>query len=78
MLALPLTNILKKDKAFNFGLVEKDAFTSLTERLCCDPVLALYDTKAETEIHADAYKNGLGAILIQKNIQDQQIVCMRA
>lgn len=53
-IARPLTELLKKDQKFNFGSTQMNAFEELKRKLCEDPVLRLYNPKAETELHTDA------------------------
>lgn len=65
-LARPLTNLLKKDVEFRFREDEEQAFQNLKFALNSKPVLKLYKTGAETELHTHASKFGYGAILLQK------------
>lgn len=44
---------------------------TLKLRLASDPVLRIYDEKAETELHTDASKYGYGAAPLQKSDDDQ-------
>jgi len=61
---------LKADAKFEFGEKERRAFLHLKEILCSKPVLRLYKTNAETELHTDASMHGFGAILLQKDEVD--------
>lgn len=63
----PLTDLLKKDKTWAWGTVQDEAFARVKEMLVDRPVLALYDPKADTELHTDASKVGLAGILMQRN-----------
>lgn len=56
---------------FQFGAVESETFKQLKIILSERPVLNLYRTNTETELHTDASKYGYGAILLQKNTEDQ-------
>lgn len=71
LIARPLSNLLRANVKFHFGVAEKNAFkqlkTILNERL----VLSLYRVGAEIELHTDASMYGYGAILLQKNSEDQ-------
>jgi len=70
VIARPLTNLLKKDTEFRFGEDEKQAFLNLKTALSSKPVLKLYRSGAETELHTDASKFGYDAILLQKDHSD--------
>lgn len=71
-IARPLTNRLRANVKFPFGMVENDAFTRHKIMLSEKPVLNLYRVGAETELHTDASSLGYGAILLQRNSEDQR------
>lgn len=64
----PLTSLTKKDTAFSWNTLEEEAFKTLKEKLVQRPVLAMYNRNAVTEVHCDASKVGLGAILLQEQV----------
>jgi len=64
--AKPLYNLLKKSVEFNFDKHCISAFELLKKELFSYPVLHLYNPTAPTELHTDASSHGLGAILFQK------------
>ena len=66
IIAKPLTDLTGKQVPFAWGPEQQKAFEYLKERLLARPVLAVYEPKAETEVHTDASMIGLGAVLIQK------------
>lgn len=72
VLARPLSNLLKKDAVFRFDEEQCRAFQALKEVLIREPVLKLYRTEADTELCTDASKLGFGAILLQRNADDQR------
>lgn len=65
-IAKPLTALLKKGCQWLWGSEQNDAFCKLKNALTSRPVLALYNPKAETQIHTDASKSGIGSVLLQK------------
>lgn len=67
-IARPLTQLLKD--SFIFGPAEESAFNELKMILSKEPVLKLYKSGAETELHTDASRIGLRAILFQKDNED--------
>lgn len=69
-IARPLTDLLKKEANFKFGIEERISFNALKKALSEQPVLRIYDPHALTELHTDASKYGLGAILMQRDDQD--------
>lgn len=69
----PLTQLLRSDVKFHFGPNEKQSFQQLKAVLVAKPVLSLYRVGAETELYTDASKLGYGAILLQKNSEDQKL-----
>lgn len=71
LIARPLSELLKDKVKFEFGEEQKRAFAQLKDILSLDPVLKLYRAGAETELHTDASSRGFGAILLQKDTEDQ-------
>lgn len=69
-IARPLSELLKNGVKFVFESEQRQAFEELKAVLINDPVLKLYRVGAETELHTDASKFGLGAILLQKDADD--------
>lgn len=71
IVAKPLYDLLKKHIEFKFGIKENDAFEALKAHLASRPILVIYCPNAVTELHCDASTNGFGAILLQKQSDDQ-------
>lgn len=67
----PLTKLLQKEVEYVFGEEQRSSFNTLKRVLVTDPVLKIYDEKAETELHTDASKDGYGAVLMQKDECDK-------
>src|SRR4051812_6882742 len=61
----PLTELLKKNKKFDWTPKCEESFRELKRRLTYAPVLAPLDTKRDFEIYCDASRQGLGCILMQ-------------
>lgn len=64
--AEPLYNLTKKEVSFVFDEGCKLAFDQLKKELTSYPVLRLYNPTAKTELHTDASSVGFGAILLQR------------
>lgn len=65
-IARPLTQLLKKDTIWVWGNEQEGAFREIKNILSSKPVLALYNPTAETQIHTDASKHGVGGVLMQR------------
>lgn len=65
-IARPLTQLTKTDISWTWGPEQQSAFDEIKARLVSRPVLALYNPEYITEVHCDASKVGMGAILLQK------------
>ena len=70
VIARPLSNLLRNDVKFKFELEQQQAIQTLKKFLCSQPVLKLYIVGAETELHTDASSHGYGAILMQRDNDD--------
>lgn len=68
-IARPLYDLLKKESKFKFGAEERISFHTLKTALS-EPVLRIYNPTAATELHTDASRYGLGAILLQQDDHD--------
>ncbi|GFS98399.1 retrovirus-related Pol polyprotein from transposon opus [Trichonephila clavipes] len=66
LLALPLTNLLRKDTPFEWTSKTQEAFDDIKKAILNPPVLALPDPNAELQITTDASSRGIGAVLEQK------------
>lgn len=71
VIARLLSDLLRANVKFRFGAVEKDALIRLKVLLSNRPVLSLYRVGADTELYTDASMHGYGAILLQRNSEDQ-------
>lgn len=72
-IAKPLSDLTRKETKFVFKEEQRAAFEQLKRCLMANPVLKIYDPLAETELHTDASKYGFGAVLMQKDNDDQQM-----
>ncbi|OIT32522.1 putative mitochondrial protein, partial [Nicotiana attenuata] len=53
-IAAPLTEVIKKDKVFNWGKEQEHAFNILKDKLCSAPLLQLPDFNKSFKIECDA------------------------
>lgn len=51
---------------------QEEAFQTLKSRLTDRPILAIYKADAETELHTDASRLGIGGILLQRSTKDDE------
>jgi len=65
-IAEPLTNLTSIDVPFAWSDSCQAAFDKLKSVLVNDPVLKLYDPKAETQVHTDASQTVLAGMLLQR------------
>ena len=70
VIARPLIDLLRKNVLFRFESREHEAFGSLKTALSEKPLLKLYRVGAETQLHTDACSGGYGAILLQRDSED--------
>ncbi|CAH2093270.1 unnamed protein product [Euphydryas editha] len=68
IIACPLTELTKKNVPWLWSNKQIESFNELKKCLCSKPVLALYDTTLNTEIHTDACKLGIAGILLQQQL----------
>lgn len=73
-IACPLTELTKKNVPWSWGPQQQNAMQTLKEILTSDPVLTIFNPERETQIHTDASKQGLGAMLLQKVKGDIKVV----
>ncbi|GFY45959.1 retrovirus-related Pol polyprotein from transposon 17.6 [Trichonephila inaurata madagascariensis] len=66
MIARPLRDFLRGTNPFEFGHAQKIAFQNLKNALSSEPVLHLFKEGAKLQLHTDACKLGLGAVLLQQ------------
>ena len=71
----PLRKLLLQDAKFQFGKEQKNAFTTIKNRLAHAARLAYFDKKATTKVIADASPVGLGAVLIQMQNGEPVPIC---
>lgn len=72
-IAKPLSDLLRQNNKFEFGLRQKVAFDKLRNMICERPILTIFQYGLETEVHTDASKHALGAILMQRSNEDNNM-----
>ncbi|GKB78883.1 putative reverse transcriptase domain-containing protein, partial [Tanacetum coccineum] len=64
-IAKPMMKLTQKNVKF-WSEKEKDAFQLLKQKLCSTPILALPECSENFMVYCDAYRKGLGAVLMQR------------
>ncbi|WVZ75641.1 hypothetical protein U9M48_023678 [Paspalum notatum var. saurae] len=65
-IAKPMTSLLEKDAEFRWRDAQQAAFDELKKRLTTAPVLTLPDQQKKFIVYCDAFRDGLGCVLIQE------------
>ncbi|GKC34100.1 putative reverse transcriptase domain-containing protein, partial [Tanacetum coccineum] len=66
LIAKPLTKLTQKNKKYEWGKEEDEAFQLLKQKLCCAPILALPEGTKDFVVYCDASLKGYGAVLMQR------------
>lgn len=69
----PLSDLLRNEYECVWQNSQEGAFENLKSILTTDPILHIYNQDAVTELHTDACSKGYGAILFQKDCEDEQM-----
>jgi RNase H-like domain found in reverse transcriptase len=64
-IAIPLTNLTKKDKAFSWTENEQFAFEELKRRFSETPILTIFDPEQPIVVKTDASDYAIGAYIMQ-------------
>ncbi|GJR05784.1 putative reverse transcriptase domain-containing protein [Tanacetum coccineum] len=64
-IAKPMTKLVKKKNAFEWGDKQEAAFQTLKNKLCSAPILALPQGAENFIVYCDASHKGLGVVLMQ-------------
>ncbi|GJU70371.1 putative reverse transcriptase domain-containing protein [Tanacetum coccineum] len=66
----PLTKLTQKNKKYEWGTEEDEAFQTLKHKLCSAPILALPEGTENFVVYCDASLKGYGAVLIAEEKVD--------
>ncbi|GJS18559.1 putative reverse transcriptase domain-containing protein [Tanacetum coccineum] len=66
LISKPLTKLTQKDKKYEWGKEEEEAFQTLKQKLCSAPILALPEGTEDFVVYCDASLKGYGAVLMQR------------
>ena len=66
-IAFPLNSLLKKERAWEWGEIQENAYLQLKEQLCSAAILRLPDPYSPFILTTDWSQRGMGAILSQLN-----------
>jgi hypothetical protein len=61
-----MTSLLEKGKEFNWSWECQDSFNQLKLTFMSPPVLVMPDLQKGFDIYCDAYRQGLGCVLMQE------------
>ncbi|GKB89085.1 reverse transcriptase domain-containing protein [Tanacetum coccineum] len=65
-IAKPLTSLTQKNKKYEWGVEQEEAFQTLKDNLCNAPILSLPDGIEDFIVYCDASNQGLGCVLMQR------------
>ncbi|GJV28905.1 putative reverse transcriptase domain-containing protein, partial [Tanacetum coccineum] len=60
------TTPMEKNKKYEWGKEEEEAFQTLKQKFCSAPILALPEGTKDFVVYCDASLKGYGAVLIQR------------
>ncbi|GJZ86346.1 putative reverse transcriptase domain-containing protein [Tanacetum coccineum] len=66
LISKPLTKLTQKNKKYEWGEEEEEAFQTLKQKLCSAPILALPEGTKDFMVYCDASLKGYGAVLMQR------------
>ncbi|GJW67163.1 putative reverse transcriptase domain-containing protein [Tanacetum coccineum] len=66
LISKPLTKLTQKDKKYEWGKEEDEAFQTLKQKLCSAPILVLSEGMEDFVVYCDASLKGYGAVLMQR------------
>nr|GEW14107.1 putative reverse transcriptase domain-containing protein [Tanacetum cinerariifolium] len=66
LIAKPLTKLTQKNKTYEWGEEEEEAFQVLKDKLCSAPILALPGGSEDFVVYCDASLKGYGTVLMQR------------
>jgi hypothetical protein len=66
-IAQPLTKLTQKDKPYEWGDEQGNAFQILKDKLCNAPILVLPDGIKDFMVNCNASLHGLGCVLMQRD-----------
>ncbi|KAJ0695640.1 putative nucleotidyltransferase, Ribonuclease H [Helianthus annuus] len=65
-IAQPLTTLTQKDKKYDWGDKQEEAFQLLKNKVCDAPILSLPEGTEDFVVYRDASRQGLGRVLMQR------------
>nr|GEV86788.1 putative reverse transcriptase domain-containing protein [Tanacetum cinerariifolium] len=66
LISKPLTKLTQKNKKYEWGKDEEEAFQLLKQKLCCVPILALFEWSEDFVVYCDASLKRFRAVLMQR------------
>nr|GFA67390.1 putative reverse transcriptase domain-containing protein [Tanacetum cinerariifolium] len=66
LISKPLSNLTQKNKKYEWGMKEEEAFQTLKRKLCFASILALAEGTKNFIVYCDASLKGSGAVLMQR------------
>ncbi|GKC80733.1 putative reverse transcriptase domain-containing protein [Tanacetum coccineum] len=66
LISKPLTKLTQKNKKYEWGKEEEEAFQTLKQKLCSAPILALPEGTEDFMVYYDASLKGYGVVLMQR------------
>nr|GEU59215.1 hypothetical protein [Tanacetum cinerariifolium] len=66
LISRPLTKLTQKNKKYEWGKEEEEAFQTLKQKLCSAPILALPEGTKDFVVYCDASLKGYEAVLMQR------------
>nr|GEW31358.1 putative reverse transcriptase domain-containing protein [Tanacetum cinerariifolium] len=65
-IAKPLTSLTQKNKKYEWGVEQEEAFQTLKDNLCNAPIISLPDGVEDFVVYCDVSNQGLGCVLMQR------------